>query len=219
MNTSSTQFIGWSAIIGGVISFIGFVSLLVFFVIGGPFGTINDFLAIPSGLLLLPLVWGLYRANAAGHPFPSAIALVVGVAGFLATMTGSILLLLSRIDFQQSLLFGIGGFGLIGLWVLIDSILGLAAGTIPRGISWLGVLLGITPTVALLAVFWADSVANSLTGMTGQAAGAFKMTPLMTIMLVMGFISYAGLPLWFIALGRLFVSGRVGLPTVAIVAL
>jgi hypothetical protein len=35
----------------------------------------------------------------------------------------------------------------------------------------------------------------------------------------MGFISYAGLPIWFIALGRLFLSGRLGLPTEAIAAL
>lgn len=219
MNMSNTQFIGWTAIIGGSVAFIGFVSLLVFFVVGGPFGSINDFLAIPSGLLLLPLVWGLYRVNGADHPLPSVIALLAGVAGFLATMTGSILLLLNRIDFQQSLLFGIGGFGLIGLWVLIDSILGLAAGTMPRGISWLGVFLGITPTFALLAVFRADGVASSLTRMTAQTAGGFQMTPLFTLMFVLGFISYAGLPIWFIVLGRLFVSGRLGLPTEAIAAL
>lgn len=210
MNESSQNLIGWSSIVGGGIAVVGFVSLLLLFTVGEPFGTINDVLAIPSGLLLLPLVVGLYRLSAADHPLPSLVAMLLGIAGFLTTMIGSILLLTNRIDFQLSLLPGIGGIGLVGLWVLIGSITGLRSGALPRPLVWAGILLAIAPSLALLAVFRLESIANGLTSMAG-AAGGFQMSlPIMAVFL-MGFISYAGLPVWFILIGRLFLTSRLSL--------
>lgn len=209
MNESSDQLVGWAAILGGVIGVIGFISLLLMFIVGEPFGTINDFLSIPTGLLMLPMVVTLYRLLVAEYPLSGLLALLAGIAGFLTTITGSILLLTNRIDFQLSLLPGIGGFGLIGLWVLINSIIGLRSGALPRGLAWVGILLAIAPSLALLAVFRLENIANGLTGMTGQTTG-FQMSLPMMVVFLLGFISYAGLPIWFIALGRLFTSGRLG---------
>lgn len=100
MNESSDQFIGWAAILGGVIGVIGFISLLLLFIVGEPFGTINDFLSIPTGFLMLPMVVALYRFLAAEYSLLGLLALLAGIAGFLTTITGSILLLTNRIDFQ-----------------------------------------------------------------------------------------------------------------------
>lgn len=210
MNESSQNLIGWSAIIGGCIAVAGFISLMLLFTVCEPFGTINDVLSIPSGILLLPLVVGLYRLVADGYPLSGRVALLAGIAGFLTTITGSILLLTNRIDFTQSLLPGIGGFGLIGLWVLLSSIIALRSGALPRGLAWAGVLLAITPSLALLTVFRLESIANGLTGMAGQAGGFQMSLPLMVVFLL-GFISYAGLPIWFILMGRLFLTDRLGL--------
>ena len=210
MNESSDQFVGWVAILGGVIGVIGFISLLLLFIVGEPFGTINDFLSIPTGFLMLPMVVALYRLLAADYSLLGLLSLLAGIAGFLTTITGSILLLTNRIDFQLSLLPGIGGFGLIGLWVLINSIIGLRSSMLPRGLAWVGILLAVTPSLALLAVFRLENIANGLTGMTGQTTG-FQMSLPMMVVFLLGFVSYAGLPIWFIALGRLFTSGRFGL--------
>lgn len=217
MTISQTQFIGWSAILGGSIAVVGFISLLLLFVVGEPFGTINDFLAIPSGLLLLPLVYGLYRLNASDYPLTSLIALIAGAAGFLATMIGSILLLANRIDFQTSLLPGLGGFGLVGLCVLINSVLALQDGALPKGLAWAGVLLAITPTLALAAVPWMNRIADGLEAMAGQTTG-FQISPLLIIVFILGFISYGGLPIWFIVIGRLFAQARLLLLGTAAVA-
>lgn len=206
MNPSNPNFVGWTAIIGGVVGIISFISLLLLFVVGEPFGTLNDILSIPIAFLLVPFIFALYRLNAPNHSSLSLLALLVGIAGFFITAIGSGLLVLNRITFDQSLLAGIGGFGLIGLWVLINSVLGLTDGTLARGLAWLGVLIGITPTLALIAVFRTDSIASMLTGLVSEAGS--QISPLGYALLLLGGLSYAALPVWFLLVGRLFVSGR-----------
>lgn len=214
MNGSNMQLVGWTAIAGGVIGIIGFISLILLFVIGEPFGTINDLLAIPSGLLLLPLVFALYRLNVGPYPSLALAALMAGILGFVATAVGSILLVSGRITFEQSLYTGIGGFGLIGLWVLLNALIGLKANGLPAGLAWMGVFLGLTPSLALITVPRADAIARSLQDMAGQAAG-FHMSPASIIVFVLGAVSYAGLPFWFIFAGRLFTTNQLAVSVVA----
>jgi hypothetical protein len=202
------QWVGWMAIAGGVIGIIGFISLALLFIVGEPFGTINDVLAIPAGILMLPLVFVLYRFNA-NHPIMSLVASIAGFVGFIATAIGSILLLSGRISFDQSLFTGIGGFGLIGLWVLLNSVAGLREHVLPAGLAWMGILLGLTPSLALIFVPRADVIARALEGMAGQSAG-FQMSPLLTIVFALGALSYAGLPVWFILIGRLVATNQIG---------
>lgn len=209
MGTANAQYIGWAAILGGVVGVIGFICLILLFVVGEPFGSINDFLSIPTGLLLLPLVVGLYRLHAPHYPLIGGLAALAGIVGFLSTMAGSTLLLMGRIDFQQSLIPGMGGFGLIGLWVLINAALGLADGALPRPVAVAGVLLGLSPTIILILLLRIDAVANVLTAMANPTAG-FQMNPIVMALTALGVISYAGLPVWFIVVGRLFATGRVG---------
>ncbi len=218
MNMPNSQLVGWTAILGGVIAIIGVISLMLMFVVGEPFGTINDILAIPVAILMLPLVLALYRLNATDHSWLSLLAMIAGSAGFIATAVGSILLLSGRINFEQSLVYGIGGFGLIGLWALLNSAMGVADHTLPKGLAWAGILLGLTPTLALAAVLRADSIANALSGMAGQTAAGGQTSPLIYVLFTLGFISYAGLPVWFILIGRLFLVGRASISAAATIA-
>lgn len=216
---TNSQFVGWTAISGGIIGVIGFISLILLFIVGEPFGSINDFLAIPTGLLLLPLVVGLYRLHAPHYPLIGALAALAGMAGFISTMVGSVLLLTGRIDFQQSLVPGLGGFGLIGLWALINGALALVDGALPRSVALSGVLLGLTPTLILTLLLRIDTVVNVLTATTTPSAAGFQMTPVVLALVALGAISYAGLPFWFIAVGRLFASGALGVSAGRVVAL
>lgn len=211
MTVSDSPFVGWTAIAGGVIGVVGFIALLLLFVVGEPFGTLNDILSIPVALLVTPLLLALYRLHAASYPVVVVVALLAGLTGYAAAAIGSGLLVLERIDFNTSLLFGIGGFGLIGLWALLTSGMGLRGGTLPRAAAWAGLALSVTPTLALLAVLRAESVANALNALGGQTGG----TPpgaLAMVFIVLGGLSYAAMPLWTIWLGRLFLAGQVGLP-------
>lgn len=213
MNLTNQNFVGWATMIGGVVGIIGFISLLLLFVVGEPFGTLNDFLSIPTAFLMMPLVMALYRLNAVEHGALSGIALLAGVAGFFATAIGSSLLILNRISFEQSLLPGIGGFGLIGVWVLIHSMIGITNHTLPRGAAWLGLLLAVPPTLALVAVLRSDNVAMVLASLGGQTTGMAPVSPIVYVFVILGFLSYAGLPFWFILIGRTFLSGRIPLAT------
>ncbi len=215
MSVSDSPFVGWTAIAGGVVGIVGFVALLLLFVVGEPFGTLNDILSIPVALLIAPLLLALYRLHAPGYPVIAGVALLAGLAGYAATAIGSGLLVLGRIDFNTSLLFGIGGFGLIGLWALLTSGMGLRGDTLPRAVAWAGVALSVTPTLALLAVLRADSVANALNAMGGQTTAGIQVSPLAMVFIVLGGLSYAAMPLWIVWLGRLFLAARVGLPAAA----
>ena len=86
--------------------------------------------------------------------------------------------------------------------------MGLSAGTLPRGAAWSGLLLAIAPTLALVAVLRAGNVATVLTSLGGQSTGAVALSPLVYAFIVLGAVSYAGLPFWFILMGRVFLSGR-----------
>lgn len=210
MNMSNSQLVGWTAILGGIVGVMGFVSLVLMFVIGEPFGTLNDILSVPTAFLLVLLVFALYRLNAAGHSWLGLLALIAGMTGFAATAIGSTLLVLGRIDFQQSLVYGIGGFGLIGLWALMNSVMGLSSHAFPKGLAWAGILLGVTPTLALLAMFRADSIATMLSATAGQTTAAVQFSPLAYLFFIAGGISYALLPVWFILMGRLFLTNQLG---------
>lgn len=211
MDVSNQNFIGWTTIAGGVIGVVGFISLALLFVVGEPFGTLNDILSIPVAFLMMPLILALYQLHAAEQGALSVIALLAGVAGFFATAIGSSLLVANRISFEQSLLWGIGGFGLIGLWLLINSVIGIWGHNTPRGATWLGTLLAVTPTLALVAMLRAGDVGIALANLSGQTSGMAPVNPLVYVFVIMGFISYAGLPFWFILMGRMFLAGRIPL--------
>lgn len=218
MNTASNQFVGWTAIVGGVVGVVSFVSLVLLFVVGEPFGTLNDLLAIPVAMLVTPLIIALFRLHAAEQAVLSTLAMLLGLAGFWATAIGGGLLVLDRISFAQSLLPGIGGFGLIGLWLLINSALALGAHTLPRGVAWFGLLLALAPTLALGAVLRVGNVAAMLASFGGQSAGVAPVSPLAYAFIIVGAMSYAAMPVFLIVLGRLFLSDRLGVLSALVAA-
>lgn len=212
MQQVDSQLIGWTAILGGVVAIIGFISLILLFIVGEPFGTINDLLSIPTAVLMLPLVFALRLANAPEAPAAAWAAFLAGLLGFVATAIGSVLLVSGRIDFNRSLVYGLGGFGLIGLWALLNSAVGLRSHQWPAGVAWMGILLGVFPVLLLPALLSVERVGNALNGMaSGSVAG-----PGLMLASAIGFICYGGLPVWFILMGRLFLSGRLAVTPAAL---
>lgn len=59
-STDVLRYAGWSAYLSTAATIIGFVTLIVFFSVGEPFGTINDISSVILALSLLPLAVALY---------------------------------------------------------------------------------------------------------------------------------------------------------------
>jgi hypothetical protein len=77
-------------------------------------------------------------------------------------------------------------------------------------------VLAVTPTLALVAVLRAGDVRMALANLGGQTSSMAPVGPLVYVFVIMGFISYAGLPFWFILMGRAFLSGRIPLVAAAV---
>lgn len=98
-------------------SFVGFatcVCLLVFFAVGGPFGTINDFGNALFGILSFALAW-LLRTGAS-----RLSGVLVGLAGLGAALTvvGTVLVVGEITGYYLAGLWSSSGFGLIGVWLV-----------------------------------------------------------------------------------------------------
>ena len=104
----------------------GAVTLGVFFTVGEPWGTINDWLSIGLGVATLPIAIELAGRN------PRSAPLVLGaafdVAGVAVSTVFTALLIARRMTFEESLAGVLGGQALIGCWLLL---VGLAAWSDP----------------------------------------------------------------------------------------
>lgn len=89
-------------------------SLIIFFVVGGPFGTINDLdngvLAVLCAVLALLL-----------HPRRRIAATTIATVGAATSVVGSLLVLSDTTGYFFAGLVSAFGFGLIGIWLVVIS--------------------------------------------------------------------------------------------------
>ena len=113
----SNRFAGWSAYLSAAATIIGFITLILFFSEGQPFGTINDTASIFIGLAILPGFFALYKLERGSNPMLSLGALVVGSVAALIAAFLQTLLVFKVISGEQSgeivtIAFGVFGISL-----------------------------------------------------------------------------------------------------------
>src|SRR5437867_3669924 len=118
LNQASANTTAWLAIATGAVQLIGFVSLLVFFAIGGPFGTINDAAIALTGLLSAALAWQLFGIFAGQPAVAGRLALALAGFGALIVVAGSALIIFDITGFVLAGFYCELGNALIGLWLL-----------------------------------------------------------------------------------------------------
>ena len=189
MNYAVLQVYGWFAYLSAAATILTFITGILFFSKGEPFGKINDISSVFQVLFMIPVAVLMLRTGPAGDSGLVLIATIIGISGMILTAVGQSLLVFGRIDFQGSLKFFPAG-GAIGIWLILVSVLIVMRGQFPPLLAWIGILAG-SGYLATVIGFLMGGQQNKL-----FYIGAF----------VLG-ISY---PIWAIWLGRLLMIGVFG---------
>lgn len=189
----------WSALINGILAIIGAVFLVIFFLIGEPFGTLNDLISLPWVLAFFPVLWLFYRLGIDAHKSISIIALVAGVMGLLSVFVLQLLLIFKVITIWQQTYYITSSFGAIGVWILIANQIGRTENFISLPLATFGIALGVGWILATICV-WIGGFppAESVTSMSNMSQ--FNIITIIGISLI--FIGYFVQPIWAIWLGR-----------------
>src|SRR5688572_14777149 len=112
-DTALFRFAGWSAYISAIATVVGAVTLVIFFSLGEPFGTINDVSSIIIAVTGIPILLALHKLHSAVSHGWSLAALVIGVVALLFAGTAQALLVLGFYQFEAApdSTFGFGAFG------------------------------------------------------------------------------------------------------------
>jgi len=104
--------VGQLAITTGTSGLLALVLLILFFTLGGPFGTLNDICNGLTGILSGALAWILYKKLQTGLTF-----LILALIGALAVVLGSVLVIYEITGWYLAGLYTAAGYALIGLWL------------------------------------------------------------------------------------------------------
>jgi len=184
-----SRYCSWSAYLSAVATILGFVTIIAFFIVGQPFGTINDVSSAVLALSTLLVLFALYRLHRPVAPKASLAALVIGVIAMLVATALQILLIIKVIEFTQTGVAVPVAFGVLGVSLISYGYLAMTNGLLPRRLSMLAIITGAGYVMVIL----------------GFVLGG-QEHPLAAIGGLMAVICYSIWAIWF---GRLLASGRL----------
>lgn len=191
MNLRLIRFTAWSTLLSALMTILGFISLILFFAKGEPWGKINDITSAILALSMIPVLLLLYRLHRYIASTISIIALVIGTIALLIAAFLQVLLVLKVIAFTQTAIVVPAGFSVFGLSLILFGWIALASKSLPPILTYLGILVGLGYLFVILGIL-----------INGQSH------PISTIGGVVTVICY---PLWAIWLGRLLLAGSLAL--------
>ncbi|MFL7891969.1 MAG: hypothetical protein ACK2UM_12815 [Anaerolineales bacterium] len=183
------RFAGWSAYFNAAIFILSMIALMLFFSIGGIWGRINDSLSIIWMLSYLPLAVALFLMNRDFNAKLSGFASLLGSAAVLTFVILQFLLVIGRVQFEQTFTAVLIMTALVGIFVLIHAFLARGAHNLPPGLTWVMILYGIA----------------SVVGAVGFQIGG-EQHPLAMIGLLLNAVSGLFWVIWF---GRLLMSNAM----------
>ena len=187
MNEARTRDTGRHALAVGVVGAGSAVCLATYFVVGGPFGTINDLGNAATGILSGWLAWRL-RRQIPGRTADAAVG--AALVGSALTVVGSALVVSGTTGFFFAGLVSSVGLAGIGTWLVVLNRSTHAAAW-PGGLRALGVAAG---ALMALGVVTAPGIVLGLDDMA--TAPAWVWIGLMSWLGI-----YAAYPAWAISMG------------------
>jgi len=200
----SSYLVGWSSLLSGFVFIISLVFLtLMFSTKTSPWGPLNDVSYVMALLLIVPALFGFYRALNATRPAAAAIALILSVSGILIISITQIRLVLNHIAFKSNLKQGSFGSGLQGIGFVLFHLVHLQTATIPEGLVWLGLISGALLALGIpTSLFYVDEELEILTG----KADWKKVNKMAVVVMSLTFIGQIGLFAWVIWYGMHLIS-------------
>jgi len=144
--------IGGVAAATGVVGLLALVTIVLFFTIGQPFGTINDYCIGLTAILSVVLVWMLYPQHHALSPILSQVLLVVALIGAIVAVVGVVLTISGKTGFYLSGMYMAAGNALIGLWLLGINHSALSGNPWSHNLAILGLVSGVFLALGLVAI-------------------------------------------------------------------
>jgi hypothetical protein len=184
---------GRLAVATGGAGVIGFIALILFFIFGGPLGTLNDLCNALVGVLSAGLAWRLYPQRRAGATRLDRLAQGTAWLGALVVIAGSALVISRRTGWYLAGLYSTFGFGLIGLWVWRLHAAPSPELSWPRRFDRFGRITGIVMAAGLL------TLPGILRGVDGWATAPWWANASMAAG-VGWFLLY---PVWCLSVGRI----------------
>jgi hypothetical protein len=135
------------AVATGVVALASLASLIAFFVVEGPFGTINDIGNATVGILSAVLALVTLRSWGAGLP-----AVAASVVGAVVTVIGSTLVMTGTTGFILAGFVSNIGFALIGAWLVAVNRSVAEPATWSPGHRILGLVAGAAMAIGSIAV-------------------------------------------------------------------
>jgi hypothetical protein len=164
----------------------------LFFSVGGFWGPLNDALSVIWALSLVPLAYLFLQINRAVFETLDVVTAVLGIMCMLGFATLQSLLVAGAVSFEQTVASVLTLTGAIGLWLLVNAMLGALGFSLPRGLLITMLVYGLGLFLSAVG-FWYGGQQHPITAL-GYLLG-----------------SMAGI-LWAGWLARLLLTGRLSLP-------
>ena len=138
----------------GVVGLLSWLSLIAFFIVGDPFGTLGDVGNGAQGLLSGALAVTLRPAAVAPNPGIKVLASSAAVLGAAIAVVGSVLILWDITGFYLAGLVSGMGFALIGVWLVAFNrwIADDVRQRCPRRLPMVGILAGAIMAVGFINI-------------------------------------------------------------------
>ncbi len=188
-NAELFRYAGWSAFASAIATVLGLVTLIMFFTLGQPWGTVNDISSVVLALSILPVLLVLHRLHRRDAPTISLAAFVMGVLAMLIAVVFQTLLIIGAIAFAQTRVVVPVAFGLFGMSLMVYGYLARAHEALPRRLAVLSIIAGAS-YIAVIAGFILGGQEHPLAAIGGLTA----------------VVCY---PIWAIWFGRILLAGRL----------
>lgn len=131
----------------GIVGLLALILLILFFIVGGPFGTLNDVCNGLTGILS-----GIFACSLSMKFRIQPLFLLFALIGALTVAFGSVLILFDITGWYLAGLYTSAGYALIGLWLLALNSSVRQSNLGSHGLSTLGMIGGIIMALGLLTI-------------------------------------------------------------------